>query len=61
MLLNKNGGLSDALCCGAQREIFHHGGLQEETNETDLGSERRPQSSLNSSGDLQPFCADGYE
>lgn len=40
--LNKGGSLSDALCCGAQREQFHLGGLQEETNENDLGSERKP-------------------
>lgn len=43
MLLTKGGGLSDTLHCGAQRELFDLGGLQEETKENDLGSERRPQ------------------
>lgn len=50
MLLNKNGGLSDALRRGARRETRFP---VVESNENDLGSERRPQTSVNNSGTPQ--------
>lgn len=61
MLLNKGGSLSDALRCGAQCELFHLGGLQEETNENDLGSECSSQTLRKQQCWPTTFCEDGYE